>query len=317
MRPRYIQFHNIHDLDISGVHCIWNLIHHWNMLSPDLKLAHCCLKHILSETLGLKLIPGDDPIQHHHRRYMLSHKTEILCPQKNFPQSFRATITVNNSSAWIWRCHSMMNCGNSPWKKLSVHQPPQASVANTWSGSDQGESGIMDVPLYFSIKHLHHLRSARVSSGIKTDPFLGICLRRGNNCTVKTWPGHTHDATNWSLPNRDCRSVFEHLFFSHHSSNSDLISSILLWSMDKINSIELKRIPRNIMTHVGGTSLSTKVTRPLEQLRSFNTAWALWAFSHPKVIQIIYSTETLVFMHMSNEVSNFLTIKRCWAESHR
>ena len=63
---------------------------------------------------------------------MLSHRMEILFPWKNLPQSFRATITVNNSSALIWRCRSLVNCGNSPWKQLPEHQPRYLPGRQPW-----------------------------------------------------------------------------------------------------------------------------------------------------------------------------------------
>ena len=120
------------------------------MLRPDLKLTHCCYKCNLSETLGLKLIPGDAPVQYHHRGYVIAQNGYSFSTEQFAPQF------QSHHNGQQLKCINMkVSLHDELWeftmKEVTWAPTPAAFQAGirgkhfTWSGSDQGESGIMDI----------------------------------------------------------------------------------------------------------------------------------------------------------------------------
>ena len=81
----------------------------------------------------------------------LSHHMVTFFPERNLPQTFRATVSVSISSPLICMPSSWMKAGNAVWKYWPWNHPPaperQASHANIASGSDQSTSGMTETPL--------------------------------------------------------------------------------------------------------------------------------------------------------------------------
>ena len=197
---------------------------------------------------------------------MLSHSNVMRLPRNLGAHRTRATNTVTNSKALICNCSAFKASGNGAWKKRPRNQPPQpsrqASVDNNSSGSVQGDSGIIDTPLYFTRKRLHHSRSALVPSGIAMKPVAGVSLNSASKRIVNTRPGRTQAATKFSLPSRLWSSFLEHRGRASHQSKRSLISLSLSSSMERVNCTESNRMPRKVMLTQGGTRFSTESPSP-------------------------------------------------------